>query len=173
VSLYSTDDIDYACSRDDIDGIQVPCNLLEPDPLLARLRLIRSRQKAVIVRSALREGFLTGKYKRDATFPDPNDQRHKWSKEQIAKTVDLVEQFRFLESDAGSMILAAARYPLSFPEVSTVVLGTKSVSQAESNFGAVPDARLTEEALDKIRERQLELGLGDRWPRLLRRLGIS
>lgn len=173
VSLYSARDIDNILKRPQIDGFQVAFNLLEPDPFMARLSAIRAHGKAVVIRSALREGFLTGKYRRDATFPDPHDQRSRWSREQIEKTVDLVEQFRFLEADAGSMVVAAARYPLSFPEVSTVVMGTKTAAQAQSNFGAVPAGRLSADTLKRIEDLQTSLGLGDRWPRLLRSFGIA
>jgi len=173
VSLYSADEIDFILRRPEIDAFQVALSLLDPDPFMARIGEIARAGKAVIVRSALREGFLTGKYKRDAKFPDPNDQRHKWSAEQIAQTVDQVERFRFLEKEAGSMVVAAARYPLSFREVSTVILGTKSVAQAESNFGQVPGGRLSAASLEQIRDTQIELGLGSRWPRMLRRLGLA
>lgn len=173
VSLYNAKDIDAALAHPVIDGFQVPFNLLEPDPFLARIKQIRAKRKGVIVRSALREGFLTGKFKRDVTFPDPNDQRHEWSREQIERTVDQVERFRFLEAGSGSMVVAAARYPLSFPEVSTVILGTKSERQASANFGEVPGATLSAADLKRIQELQAELKLGDPWQRLLRRLGIA
>jgi myo-inositol catabolism protein IolS len=173
VSLYNQKDIDDLIARPEIDGFQVAFSLLDPDPFLARVRDIRASRKGVIIRSSLREGFLTGKFKRDASFPDPNDQRHKLTREEIAQLVDRVEKFRFLEAEAGSMAVAAARYPLSFPEVSTVILGTKNVAQADSNFGKVPGAGLSPENLEKIRSLQIELGLGDRWPRLMRRFGLS
>lgn len=173
VSLYTSKDIDGVLARPEIDGFQVAFNLLEPDPFLARRAAIAKQRKAIIVRSALREGFLAGKFKRDATFTDPNDQRSKWSREQIERTVDQVERFRFLEAEAGSMAVAAARYPLSFPEVSTVVMGTKSTSQADSNFGVAPGAGLSAAALERVRRVQIELGLGQRWPRLLRRFGLD
>ena len=173
VSLYTAKDIDSVLARPQIDGFQVAFNLLEPDPFISRLSTIRTHNKAVIVRSALREGFLTGKFKRDAVFTDAADQRHTWSREQIAQTVDRVERFRFLEAEAGSMVAAAARYPLSFPEVSTVILGTKNASQAASNFGQVPGGRLSAASLERIRELQIEMGLGDRWQRLLRTLKLK
>jgi aryl-alcohol dehydrogenase-like predicted oxidoreductase len=173
VSLYTAEDIDFILDRADIDGFQLAFNLLEPDPFMARVQRMTESGKGVIVRSALREGFLAGKFKRDAVFPDPNDQRHKWSASQIAQTVDQVERFRFLEQTAGSMAVAAARYPLSFPGVASVILGTKSVSQADSNFGKVPGGVLSREDLERIRDIQVELGLGLRWYRTLRRFGLA
>lgn len=172
VSLYTANDIDAILARPEIDGFQVACNLLEPDPFMARLDAIRAHNKGIIVRSVLREGFLTGKFKPDVIFSDPADRRSKLSRAQIETLVYHTERFRFLEAEAGSMVNAAARYPLSFPQVSTVILGTKSVSQAQSNFGAVPGVCLSAASLGKIRDLQVELGLGDRWPRLLRRFGL-
>lgn len=172
VSLYTSDDIHDILARPEIDGFQVAFNLLEPDPFLDCLPAIRRHRKGLIVRSALREGFLAGKFTRDTTFTDPDDQRSKLSREEIERTVDRVERFRFLEPEAGSMAVAAARYPLSFPEVSTVIMGTKSVRQADSNFGDVPGAVLPPAALERIAKVQVELGLGYAWPRLKRRLGF-
>ena len=160
VSLHSAPDIDYVLDHTQIDGLQLPFSLLDPDPFLARVERLRQSRMAVIVRSSLKEGFLTGKFRRDATFPDPNDQRHQWTREQIAATVDQVEQFRFLEAQTGSLLLAAAGYPLSFPEVSTVLLGTKSVAQAQSNFGTVPGRRLSAQSIAQVHELQHKLQLG-------------
>ena len=164
VSLYTAQDIDEALANPVLDGFQVAVSLLDPDPFLIRREKIRQQGKAVIVRSALKEGFLTGKFHRDATFPDPNDQRHQLTRAQIEKLVDQVERFRFLEKEAGSMVAAAARYPLSFPEVSTVILGTKSSAQAEANFGPVAGGRLSADSLRRIEALQDELGLRNRGP---------
>jgi myo-inositol catabolism protein IolS len=173
VSVYSSEDIDYVSTLAEIDALQVGFNLLEPDPFMARAEKLQAWGKAVIVRSALMEGFLTGKFARDARFPAPNDQRHGWSAAKIAQTVDRAERFRFLEQEAGSMVVAAARYALSFSPVSTVILGTKSISQASSNFGQVPGGRLSAANLRRIRATQIHLGLGSRWPRTLRRVGLA
>jgi aryl-alcohol dehydrogenase-like predicted oxidoreductase len=71
------------------------------------------------------------------------------------------------------MVAAAARYPLSFAEVSTVILGTRSARQADSNFGEVAGGTLSRDALAAIRDAQLELSLGSRWRRALRKLGFA
>jgi len=159
VSLKSAGDIDHVLDDTEIDGFMVRFSLLDPEPFLSRLRSFREKKPALIVRSALKEGFLTGKYSRDVKFSDPEDQRSSWTPEQIAATVDAVERFRFLEQEAGSLITAAASYPLSFPETSTVILGTKTVSHAESNFGEVPGHRLSDESLQRIHDLQMEMGL--------------
>lgn len=159
VSLYSAHDIDVVLDHTHIDGFQIAFSLLDPSPLLDRMQRLRDRRLGIIVRSSLKEGFLTGKFKRDAQFPDPNDQRHEWSAQRIATTVEQVERFRFLEEEAGSLTAAAIEYPLSFPEISTVILGTKNVAQADSNFGVAPGHRLSQAALRHIAELQTELGV--------------
>jgi len=162
LSLYTPRDIDYVIDRTMLDGVQVRFSLLDPDPFLLRMDRLRQSGLAVLIRSVLKEGFLTGKFRRDATFPDPNDERHSWSAARIARTVDAAERFRFLEADAGSMLRAAAAYPLSFPEVSTVLLGIKTSAQADVNIGQIPGARLSTASLRRVAAVQDELDAGDR-----------
>lgn len=162
VSLYSAHDIDRVLAQPLLDGIQVRFSLLDPDPFLRRVAQLQTGRLAVLVRSTLKEGFLTGKFKRDATFPDPTDQRHGWTAAQIAAAVDAVERFRFLEAEAHSLVRAAVAYPLAFPEVSTVLLGTKNAAQAQQNFGEIPGARLTAASLEHVRRLQEEMDLGGR-----------
>ena len=171
VSLYSIADIDFVLRETDIDAFQVPCSLLDPDPYLAKLEMIRESGVGVLVRSTLKEGFLTGKYPRTATFADPRDQRHEWSPERIAATVDAAECFRFLEKEVGSMTVGAACYPLAFPETSTVLLGTRTTAEAEVNFGLVSGARLSSDALARVRSVQRRLRVFSWRGRLRDRLG--
>lgn len=159
VSLYNEADIDYVLNHTQLDGIQVCFSLLDPRPFVTRRAAIAQRGLGVIVRSCLKEGFLTGKYTANSVFKDPTDQRHQWSPTKIAETVAAVDRFRFLEAEAGSLFNAAVRYPLSFSEVSTVILSTKNVMQASQNFGEVGDGRLSETALARIEEIQDDLGL--------------
>lgn len=159
VSLKNEQDIDRVLDHTLLDGFQVKLSLLDPYPFIARVARVDAARPAIIIRSSLREGFLTGKFREDVRFDDPKDQRSGLSREEIARLVTSVERFRFLEAEAGSMVVAAARYPLSFPAVSTVILGTKSTIQADSNFGEVPGAALSREALQRIYEEQSTLGL--------------
>jgi myo-inositol catabolism protein IolS len=162
LSLYTPRDIDYVIEHTMLDGVQVPFSLLDPDPFLLRMARLRQSGLAVLIRSVLKEGFLTGKFRRDATFPDPKDQRHSWSAARIAETVDAAEHFRFLEAEAGSMVRAAVAYPLSFPEVSTVLLGTKTAAQAAVNFGEIAGTRLSNASLRQVAAIQEELDAGHR-----------
>lgn len=166
VSLRTLADVSYVLKHARIDAFQVPFSLLAPDPVLAKLDFIRRHGPGIVVRSSLREGFLTGKFGPDARFTDPTDQRHEWSAARIRATVEAAERFRFVEKEAGSMLRGAVAYPLSFPEVSTVILGTKSRAQADLNFGTCAGARLTDVTLAEIARVQRRLGLRPLRPRL-------
>lgn len=161
VSLYNLNDIDYVIDHTELDTIQLPCNLLEPLPYLPRRQRIERRGLGVMIRSSLKGGFLSGKFNRDTVFSDSRDQRSKLSPRELNTLLDQVEAMRFLEAEAGSLALAAARYPLSFAQTSTVLLGTKTAAQARFNFGEVPGGRLAEASLHAIRLVQVQLGL---WP---------
>jgi len=159
VSLYNAEEIDFVTKKTDLDGIMVPMNLLDPYPFVSQREKIARKGLGVLIRSSLKEGFLAGAFTKQTRFTDPNDQRSKWSVEEIERTVDRVEQFRFLEQQAGSMARAAIGYPLSFPEVSNVVVGVRRVWEAEENFGRTAGYRLAASELEKVGELQSQLGL--------------
>ena len=136
VSLKNANAVDRALAHGYIRGVMLRPSLLDPDPfVLCRARL-HEAGVAVVVRSALREGFLSGKFTHDAVFADPADQRGEWSRAQIAATVAQVEQFRFLEQESGGLAWAAIRYVPGFPEVATVAVGIRTVEQAKAAFSA-------------------------------------
>ncbi len=157
VSLGSAEDIEYVIKNTEIDGFQVKLSVLDPEPIVSCADMIRESGMGVIIRSCLRDGFLTGKFNYDTKFTDKRDRRGRRTEEQIKKDVDEAEQFRFLEKNNGSMMVGAARYTLSFPETSTLILGTKSPQQAEMNFDEVPAAPLCDADLIKIKEIQATL----------------
>lgn len=173
VSLTDIAHVRTVLQHTDIDVFMVPFNLLEPDPIVAMLDLIREKQPGIIVRTSLYGGLLTGKYPRDHRFTDPLDQRKDWSPETVAHAVDKLNHFRFLEEFAGSTTLGAARYPLAWPEVSTVAVGTRTLAQAEENFSRVAGQPLQPKVLREIETIQKSLGIfdgRDRFEDTIRRL---
>jgi aryl-alcohol dehydrogenase-like predicted oxidoreductase len=174
-SLRSAADIDHMLGHTCIDGFQVCVSLLDPDPLVSRLGLLRARGPAIIARSVLKGGFLTDKYGETATFTDLADQRREWSRERIRDTARRANAFRFLADAIGTLHAAAIAYPLSFKEVSTVVLSCKSVEQAHANFGDGVPASLNAELLERIERTQRALGVfpAGRVTRMWRRIRRS
>lgn len=166
VSLYSIADIRMVLHQTDIDLFMVPFNILEPDPLVATLDLLREKKPGVIARTSLYGGLLTGKYGREHRFTDPRDQRSDWPPEEIAAAVDGLRNFLFLEDLVGSTTIGAARYPLAWPEVSTVLIGTRTLAQAEENFSQISGRPLPPEVLDRIQTAQRSLDMFDHDGRL-------
>ncbi len=172
VSLRSAADIDSALAHSCIDGLQVCVSLLDPGPLVARLPLIRERRPAIVARSALKGGFLTGKYDENASFTDPADQRSEWSREHIRQTARQAGAFDFLGDRGGGLLAAATAYPLSFPEVSTVLLSCKTIQQVQANLGDDIEVPLDARLLQHIEQVQRRLGVfpAGRAARLWRRM---
>lgn len=159
VSLYSGNDIEYVLEHTAIDGFQVAFSLLDPRPLIDWLPAVRASGRAVVVRSVLNGGFLTGRYSASARFDSKSDQRNGWSRLRVAQTAARAERFRFLEEATGSMLAGAVSYPLAFPEVCTVVISTKNERQALLNFSADISRDLSGGVLQRIRTTQASLGL--------------
>ena len=159
VSLKTAADIDRVLAHSHIDGIQLPVSLLDPEPLASRRQLIRERGVAVIARSALRGGFLAGHYGENATFSGRSDQRSEWPPERIRSLARQARAFSPIAEAAGSPLAAALAYPLSFPEVSTLVMSCKSPQQARANFDPRLPATLDEALLARVVQTQRELGL--------------
>jgi len=74
-SVYSAHNIAAAIEIGILDGVQLPFSLLDPDPFELRIERLRTSGLAVLIRSALKEGFLTGKFTRRSTFPDRANRR--------------------------------------------------------------------------------------------------
>lgn len=178
VSLRSAGDIDHALAHAVVDALQMPVSLLDPDPLASRRALLRERGVGVIARSALRGGFLTGKYDASTRFASSGDQRNEWDARRIGTLAGQADAFSFLAQTAGSLHAAAIAYPLAFAEVSTLILSCKDRGQVDANLGAaLPE--LPADVLQGIAQTQRRLGVAPASParRLWRRtkslLGLS
>ena len=159
VSLRSAGDIDHVLGRPGVDVLQVPVSLLDPEPLTSRQALLKTHRPGVIARSALRGGFLTGKYDGAAHFASPADQRSQWDAARIRTLAAQSDTFRFLGEPGLPRTLAALAYPLSFDVVSTVIVSCKDTGQVEANFGS-PLPVLSADVLAEIVATQRRLGLG-------------
>ncbi len=102
----------------------------------------------IIAREPLGNGFLTGKYRGDETFP-PGDIRASWPPEMVRARALAARSFHFLTEGKGTTpAQAALRYVLSHEAVSTTIPGIKTPAMAEENLAAA-GTRLTD---DQLRE---------------------
>lgn len=171
VSLRTAGDLEHVLSGGLVDVVQLPVSLLDPEPLTSHAALVRQRGVGVIARSALRGGFLTGKYDGHARFTSPGDQRAAWKDGDVRRLTAQAEAFAFLGNDTCERLAGAIGYALSFDTVSTVILGCKNREQALQNF-ATPHVALPNETLTRVvqAQRQLSLGAPSAFARAARKL---
>ncbi len=161
VSLYSHHSIRQVLADERMDGFQVAFNLVDVQPYRMCRRAIEDTGKGVLIRSSLKSGLLTGKYAPGVRFDKGKDHRAEdMTAEEIDRTLRWLESFRFLEQTEGSLLQAAARYPLAFDSTSSVLLGARNAEQARVNFGEIPERPLSDESLRRIEQLQRELGIG-------------
>ena len=165
VSAYSDADIDDVIARADLDCIQLPCSLIEPEPYRSGADRLGQRGLGVIVRSAFHQGFLTGKFGSEQRFADAHDQRRSLTAAETSRLVSIAGRIATVVAPERTIAEVAALYPFAFGATSTVILGTKTAEQAKFNFGRVSEARpLTPDELARLAAVQLELGLGRSGP---------
>ncbi|MFC5529844.1 aldo/keto reductase [Cohnella yongneupensis] len=106
------------------------------------------RNIALIVKIPLDSGWLSGKYNAESTFEGV---RKRWSPDVIRKRGELVERIKFVTDAETTMTMAALRFILAYPEVSTVIPGVRNTAQLIEN-AAAGDRPMPEEHVRKLQE---------------------
>jgi len=108
---------------------------------------------AVICRTPMAWGALTGKYRPGFTLPETDFRSPgHWGHKTFTLYVERAQQLRFLERGGQSLGQAAIRYVLAQKGVSVVIPGAKSPEQVRQNVAA--GGTLSEAELAKIAELQ-------------------
>ncbi len=108
---------------------------------LRRVQYDLSRRKvAVLARSVLAHGLLTGHWPSDKTFPRQDHRSQRWTADQLRRRMTQLRAMHLL-TDAGkakSMRAAAVQYALSHERVFSAVLGPRSVVQLDQLVRELP-----------------------------------
>jgi aryl-alcohol dehydrogenase-like predicted oxidoreductase len=122
-------------------------------------KLAAGKGIALIVKVPLDSGWLSGKYDSRSSF---GGVRSRWSPEVIRKRAALVDRIRFITNGNTTMTMAALRFILAYPEVTTIIPGVRSSAQLIENISAGDDvmppdhvARLRTLWEQEIRDQQL------------------
>ncbi|MGI9473492.1 MAG: aldo/keto reductase [Rubripirellula sp.] len=139
----STPEQDQSCviqlMRDGlVDVVQIIFNLFHQEPVAQLLPVAAETGTGVIVRVALDEGALPGKYVADHQFPTDDFRSQYFAGDRMARVVDRVEAIRedlaqFGLEEQYSLADVALKFVLARPEVSTVIAGMRNQQQAEMN----------------------------------------
>src|SRR6266702_3459672 len=131
-------------------AIQVVFNVLRQDAKNQLFQAARTQDVAIIAREPLSNGFLSGKFTIDSTFP-LGDIRSNFPSNYQVGLVRAAQQLRLLESKTRTLAQASIRFTLDHKDVSTVIPGAKTPQQIEENMKASDLPPLTGEELLRIR----------------------
>jgi len=137
------------------EGIQLLWNLVTRDAERELIPAARAFSLGVMVWSPLARGFLSGKYRKGQP-PPPGTRLEAWKEswavtatDQNWRTLDAVEAVaRRRESTPAAVALA---WLLARPEVSTVIIGARTVQQLQDNLRAL-SVKLTGEDVKQLDE---------------------
>jgi aryl-alcohol dehydrogenase-like predicted oxidoreductase len=131
-------------------AIQVVFNLLRQEAKNQLFQTAREQNVAIIAREPLSNGFLTGKFNIDSTFPS-GDIRSNFPRNYLSGLTRAAQQLKLLESKTRTLAQASIRFALDHKDVSTVIPGVKTPQQAEEDIGASELPPLTGEELLRIK----------------------
>jgi aryl-alcohol dehydrogenase-like predicted oxidoreductase len=116
--------------------MEVVFNLLRQEAAMTLFPLARKAGIGILVRVPLEYGVLTGRFTKDTTFP-LDDHRHDNLEPRLAAELQRVGAFRFLlPGSQENMALAAIRFCLAYPDVTSVITGAMNASQIRINATA-------------------------------------
>ena len=121
-----------------VDVVQIIFNLFHQEPIAQILPVAAETGTGVIVRVALDEGALTGKYPASHVFPDNDFRHHYFAGDRTSRTAQRVNDIRsdlekFGITDEYSLADVALKFVLGSSEVSTVIVGMRNVDQVRKN----------------------------------------
>ena len=155
VSLRAPADGARVLERFDVDALQVNLNLLDQRALQScLLDAAAAAGVAVIARTPLCFGFLTGDYGSETAF-EAADHRNTWPEAQIARWVQGGRELSAAVDPrpAQRAVHIALRFCLSFESVATVIPGILTPAQARENAAASDFGPLSKAELTRIRKR--------------------
>lgn len=157
----STPEQDQSCviqlMRDGlVDVVQIIYNLFDQEAAAQILPVAAETGTGVIVRVALDEGALTGKYPADHQFPDDDFRHQFFAGDRMQRTTDRVEAIRadlekFGVAQQYTMADVALKFALARPEVSTVIAGMRNIDQVQKNTRTSDLKDLPESLLIQLR----------------------
>lgn len=129
-----------------LDAVQVIYNIFEQDPAAELLPLAAEQNVGVIVRVALDEGSLTGKFTAETEFIGDDFRQRYFAGDRLARTVARVGKIRETVGDREpDLATAALKFALKPPAVSTVIAGMRNPDQARRNCAVGDMAPMSDE----------------------------
>jgi len=142
--------------------LEVPYNAFHTEELRELQYEIKARNVAVLARSVLAHGLLTGLWPQHKEFPSYDHRAERWNNDELRHRLYQVGPLRtMLNAQLTSIRSVALRFVLSNELVSSVVLGPRTTLQLDQlvrEAGREPPY-LSEQNLSELRERLATVGV--------------
>lgn len=136
-----------------LDSVQVIYNIFDQEAQAEFFPAAKEHGVGVIVRVAFDESALTGKLTAATKFESGDFRNRYFQGDRLERTVTRVEKIKQAVGSAEpSLAVAALKFALKPPAVSTVIPGIRNVKQAEMNCAVSDMAPLSEELEKKLRD---------------------
>jgi aryl-alcohol dehydrogenase-like predicted oxidoreductase len=151
VSVHGPEEAFHWINNTEVQTVQIVFNLLDQRPAEKFFKAARERNIGIIAREPLACGILTGKYAEDVVFPK-NDHRRRWPREKILSDLKKVGKIKSIPGVAHiPLSQTALEFVLSFPEVSTVIPGMKTIEQVHTNLKSAYEKKLDMQIIQNLR----------------------
>jgi aryl-alcohol dehydrogenase-like predicted oxidoreductase len=142
-----------------LDTVQVIYNIFDQEAAAQFLDIALEHNVGVIVRCALDEGSLTGKFSENTTFGKGDWRKNYFRGERLKETLKHVKKVQKTVAEypaSGSCHLAsvAVRFALKHRAVGTVITGIRNISQAEINCAISDEPVLADKLCVALRQHQ-------------------
>lgn len=129
-----------------VDVVQVIFNLFDQEAAAQLLPVAAETGTGVLVRVALDQGSLTGKYDRTHVFPEDDLRRLFFAGDRLARTCQRIDPIRddlrrFGLEHRYALSDVALKFVLAHPAVNSVIVGMRNVQQVQKNAltASLPD----------------------------------
>ena len=142
-------------------ALQLAFNCLWASDLRRVMERIRETKTCVLARSVLAHGLLCGFWPTDKVFSDSDHRSRRWTSDELKRRLRQLDALRPLVRDeVNSLRSVALRWVLEHNEISTAVIGPRTVQQLDQlvrDIGAGPPY-FSEEALNNLEMRLQDFG---------------
>ena len=145
VSIDSLDELRVVLNNIDVDVIEIMFNIVHQE-VKELFEEVKKRNILLIIKVPLDSGWLTGKYNETSNFSGVRD---RWTTEDKETRSSIITKIKEIVKE-DSLVSTALRFILSFDAVTTIIPGTKSITQLRNNSAA------SNETLSPIVKKQLE-----------------
>ena len=135
-----------------VDVVQVIHNIFDQAPEDKLFPVCQELNVGVIARVPLDEGSLGGKMTLETKFPKGDWRAMYFGPKNLPRTIERVEKLKTVLSPGLTLPQMALRYILSFPAVSTIIVGMRKPEHVRQNIAASDVGGLDAALLRKLKD---------------------